>query len=434
MGPLWNRSVATLAIILAISLLGGLMFGTLAALSILSIGLLLLVFYHTHHLAQLERWAQSEMDTPVPLGRWVWEQAFANLYRHVRRHKEVEKNLNTTLARMREASEAMPDGMVVLTGDNHIEWFNRLATSYLGLDPDHDVGQPFANLVRQPEIVEFLAHGNFGEPLIVKSARDPRLTLALQIIPYGTEQKLLVARDVSKLEELETVRRDFIANVSHELRTPLTVLCGFLETLESMPSDDSDAPRFLKLMKTQADSMQRLVNDLLTLSQLESPQNPLKEEPLDITGLMERVHGNALALSAGRHKIHLQVDSSSKILGSESELASAFGNLASNAVRYTPQGGTITLRWYSNGSGVVFEVRDNGIGIAPEHIPRITERFYRVDRGRSRETGGTGLGLAIVKHVVLRHQAELAINSTPGKGSSFAIRFPAARCILYPPA
>ena len=430
MGSLWNRSVATLAIILAISLLGGLMFGTHAALSVLAIGALLLVFYHIHHLAQLERWAQSEIDTPVPLGSWVWEQAFANLYRRVRRHKEVEKNLAITLARMREASEAMPDGMVILTGDDHIEWFNRRTISHLGLDPEHDIGQPLANLVRQPEIVEFLTHGNFGEPLIVKLARDPRLTLALQIIPYGTEQKLLVSRDVSKLEEVETVRRDFIANVSHELRTPLTVLCGFLETLESMSPDDPDAPRFLKLMKTQADSMQRLVNDLLTLSQLESPQNPLKEQPLDIAKLMERVYGDAQALSAGRHKIHLQVDSSSKILGSESELVSAFGNLASNAVRYTAQGGTITLRWYSNGSGAVFEVRDNGIGIAPEHIPRITERFYRVDRGRSRDTGGTGLGLAIVKHVVLRHQAELAIDSTPGKGSSFAIRFPAARCIL----
>jgi two-component system phosphate regulon sensor histidine kinase PhoR len=429
MGPLWNRSVATLAIILAISLLGGLMFGTLAALSILSIGLLLLVFYHTHHLAQLERWAQSEMDTPVPLGSWVWEQAFANLYRLVRRHKEVEKNLTATLARMREASEAMPDGMVVLTGDNHIEWFNQRATSYLGLDPDHDVGQPFANLVRQPEIVEFLAHGNFGEPLIVKSARDSRLTLALQIIPYGTEQKLLVARDVSNLEELETVRRDFIANVSHELRTPLTVLCGFLEMLENLPPDDTDVPRFLKLMKTQADSMQRLVNDLLTLSQLESPQNPLKEETVDTAALVRGVYQDALGLSAGSHPINLQIDSATKIQGSEAELASAFVNLASNAVRYTPPGGKITLSWYNAGDQAVFEVHDTGIGIAPEHIPRITERFYRVDRGRSRETGGTGLGLAIVKHVVLRHQAELAIDSTPGKGSSFAIRFPVARCM-----
>jgi len=429
MSPIWNRSVATLAIILAISLLGGLMFGTLAALSILSIGLLLLVFYHTHHLAQLERWAQSEMDTPVPLGSWVWEQAFANLYRRVRRHKEVEKSLAATLSRMREASEAMPDGMVILTGDDHIEWFNRRTISHLGLDPEHDIGQPLANLVRQPEIVEFLAHGNFGEPLIVKLARDPRLTLALQIIPYGTEQKLLVTRDVSKLEEVETVRRDFIANVSHELRTPLTVLCGFLETLESMPPDDADAPRFLKLMKTQADSMQRLVNDLLTLSQLESPQNPLKEEPVNAAALIRGVYDDALGLSAGSHQINLQIDSATRILGSEAELASAFGNLASNAVRYTPPGGKITLSWYNTGDQAVFEVRDTGIGVVPEQIPRITERFYRVDRGRSRETGGTGLGLAIVKHVVLRHQAELAINSTPGKGSSFAIHFPAARCM-----
>ena len=426
---LWNRSVVALAIILAISLLGGLLFDVPAALGILAIGALLLVFYHTHQLAQFERWTQSDVDIPVPLGSWVWEQAFANLYRRMRQRKEAENNLATTLARMREAAEAMPDGMVILTGDDHIEWFNRRATSYLGLDPEHDIGQPLANLVRQPEIIEFIAHRNSGEPLIVKSARDPRLILALQIIPYGTEQKLLVTRDISKLEEVETMRRDFIANVSHELRTPLTVLCGFLETLENLPPDDPEIPRFLKLMKTQADSMQRLVNDLLTLSQLESPQNPLKEEPVNTAALIRGIYDDALGLSAGSRQINLQIDSTTKILGSEAELASAFGNLASNAVRYTPPGGKITLGWYNTGDHAVFEVRDTGIGIAPEHIPRITERFYRVDRGRSRETGGTGLGLAIVKHIVLRHQAELAINSTLGKGSSFAIHFPAARCM-----
>ena len=429
MGSLWNRSVAALGIILAISLLGGLLFSLIAGLSILAIGALLLVFYHTHHLVQFERWTQSDMDTPVPLGSWVWERVFANLYRRVRKRKEAEKNLAATLVQMREAAEAMPDGMVILTGDNHIEWFNWHATSYLGLDPEHDIGQPLANLVRQPEIIEFIARRNFGEPLVVKSARDPRLTLALQIIPYGTEQKLLVTRDISKLEEVETMRRDFIANVSHELRTPLTVLCGFLETLEHLPPDDPEAPRFLKLMKTQADSMQRLVNDLLALSQLESPQNRLKQEPVNVAALIRGVYDDALGLSAGSHQIDLQIDSATKILGSEAELASAFGNLASNAVRYTPPGGKITLGWYNTGDQAVFEVRDTGIGIAPEHIPRITERFYRVDRGRSRETGGTGLGLAIVKHVVLRHQAELAIDSTPGKGSSFAIHFPAARCM-----
>jgi len=429
MVSLWNRSAAALGIILAISLVGGLLFGLIAALSVFAAGAVILAFYHIYHLAQFERWTLSGMDTPVPQGSWVWEQVFANLYRRLRMRKEAETNLAATLARMREAAEAMPDGMVILTGDDHIEWFNWHATSYLGLNPEHDIGQPLANLVRQPEIIEFVAHGNFGEPLTVKSARDPRLTLALQIIPYGTEQKLLVARDISNLEEVETMRRDFVANVSHELRTPLTVLCGFLETLETLPPHDPELPHFLKLMKTQADSMQRLVNDLLTLSQLESPQNPLRQEPVDIAALVRNVYNDALGLSAGTQQIKLQINSTSKILGSESELASAFGNLASNAVRYTPHGGTITLSWHNTGDREEFEVRDTGIGIAPEDIPRITERFYRVDRGRSRNTGGTGLGLAIVKHVVLRHQAELSINSTPGKGSSFVIRFPAARCL-----
>ncbi|HMJ49831.1 MAG TPA: phosphate regulon sensor histidine kinase PhoR [Burkholderiales bacterium] len=429
MRSVWNRSLAALGIILAISILSGLLLGLMAALIILVIVTLFLVLYHTRQLDHLQRWSVSETETPVPLGSWVWEQVFANLHRRVRAHKEAEENLTTTLTQMREAAEAMPDGMVILTGDDRIEWFNWHATSYLGLNPEHDIGNPLANLVRQPEISEFVAHGNFGEPLVVKPARDPRHTLALQIIPYGAKQKLLVARDISELEEVETMRRDFIANVSHELRTPLTVLCGFLETLESLPPDDPEAPRYLKLMKTQADSMQRLVNDLLTLSQLESPQNPLKEAPIDIAALARSTYENALGLSAGSQQINLQIDSATKILGSETELASAFGNLASNAVRYTPRGGNITLSWHNTGDQAVFEVSDTGIGIAPEHIPRITERFYRVDRGRSRDTGGTGLGLAIVKHVVLRHQAELSINSTLGKGSSFAIRFPATRCL-----
>ncbi|MGH8752114.1 MAG: phosphate regulon sensor histidine kinase PhoR [Burkholderiales bacterium] len=429
MNLIWARNLATLAIILAFALAGWVLFGALTGLGVLAFGALLLVFYHTYHLEQLERWTQSEMETPVPLGHGTWEQAFAGIYQRVRRRKEAEQSLASALMRLQEASEAMPDGLVILSRDDRIEWLNQRAIQHLGLDREHDINQPLANLARQPEIVEFLAQGNFGEPLVVKSARDQRLTLALQIIPYGAEQKLLVTRDVSKLEEVETLRRDFIANVSHELRTPLTVLCGFLETLEDLAPDDPDLPRFLNLMQAQAGNMQRLVNDLLTLSQLESSQNPLREEPVDVAKLMQRMQSDAQALSAGAHRIKLQIDSLSKVLGNEAELASAFGNLASNAVRYTPQGGDINLRWYDNGNGAVFEVRDTGIGIPAEHIPRVTERFYRVDRGRSRDSGGTGLGLAIVKHVVLRHQAELAVDSTPGKGSTFAIHFPASRCL-----
>jgi two-component system phosphate regulon sensor histidine kinase PhoR len=240
-----------------------------------------------------------------------------------------------------------------------------------------------------------------------------------------------MSRDITRLEGVETMRRDFVANVSHELRSPLTVLCGFLETLVDTPKLDSDlVRRSLNLMQDQAQRMQRLVEDLLTLSRLESAQNPVREERIDVPSLVRALHQDAVALSAGRHHVQLQMESADWIHGSEDELRSAFGNLISNAIRYTPQGGEIRLRWLRQNGEPRFVVEDNGIGIDSQHIPRLTERFYRIDRGRSRETGGTGLGLAIVKHVMSRHQGQLEITSEPGRGSRFSAVFPAQRIAL----
>jgi len=252
--------------------------------------------------------------------------------------------------------------------------------------------------------------------------------LTLQLIPYGESQKLLLARDITQAERLETMRRDFVANVSHELRTPLTVLVGFLETVRELKLDPQRTRDYLGMMQEQAARMHRIIEDLLTLSVLESAP-PLAGERVRVKPLLERLRSDAQALSAGRHVISLQAAPEVDILGSEAELSSAFGNLVTNAVRYTPQGGEIRLVWRDGPDGASFAVEDTGIGVAPEHIPRLTERFYRVDRGRSRETGGTGLGLAIVKHAVARHQASLDVDSKQGSGSRFAIRFPASRTV-----
>ncbi len=302
-----------------------------------------------------------------------------------------------------------------------------------GLDLAHDVGAPLTNLVRQPAFVAYLEAGDHRGAAVLDSQRDPGTTLEVQIVPFGVAEKLLISRDITEIEGVARMRRDFIANVSHELKTPLTVISGFIETLQDLVLEDRQRDRFLELMREQAASMQRLVEDLLTLSALESEHNAVADEVFAIGPLLEKLATEAGNLSHGEHAVALEAGEAALVTGSRDELASAFGNLVSNAVRYTPAQGTITLSWRidPDGSGV-FSVADSGIGIGAEHLPRLTERFYRVDRSRSRATGGTGLGLAIVKHVLLRHQAELGIASEPGKGSTFSVRLPPKRVRRLP--
>jgi two-component system phosphate regulon sensor histidine kinase PhoR len=327
----------------------------------------------------------------------------------------------------------LPEGVVMLDEADHIEWCNPLAEQHFGLDCTRDIGQQITYMARQPEFVQYLSMRNFGEPLILRGARQDGLTLSIKLIPYSVNKKLLISRDNTRFERIETMRRDFVANVSHELRTPLTVVNGFVETLHDMPSLENDmARRALELMGEQTQRMERLVNDLLTLSKLDNALNALQEEKVDMVALVRALYQEGLSLSGNRHRLRLELESDCAVLGSTEELRSAFGNLVSNAIRYTPQDGEIVLRWQEQGGQPVFSVRDSGIGIAPQHIPRLTERFYRVDRSRSRETGGTGLGLAIVKHVANRHQARLEITSEEGKGSTFSIAFPAKRRLPLP--
>ena len=304
---------------------------------------------------------------------------------------------------------------------------------HLGLELAKDTGRPLVNFVRQPEIVQYLETGNFADAVVVDSQREPGTTLSIQVVPFGVDERLLISRNITQVEAVARMRRDFIANVSHELKTPLTVVSGFLETLQELEVEPRQRTRYLRLMTEQAGSMQRLVDDLLTLSALESEKGARADASFAVLPLLLEVSADANALSGQRHKIALDVADPAIVTGNRDELASAFGNLVSNAVRYTPDGGTITLGWHVDEEGRgAFSVTDTGIGIAPEHIPRLTERFYRVDRSRSRATGGTGLGLAIVKHVLLRHQGELDVTSELGVGSTFTVLLPARRVARDP--
>jgi len=401
--------------------------GIEAAFAVMAAGLLATLGWHLWQLHKLAQWAAGPIDTPVPEGRGTWALAYAALYRRVRQRSARQRDLRLALDRFVRGAEALPEGVVVLDANDRIRWANPRAEAHLGIDLRQDLGAPIANLVRQPAFVLYLASGDFHEPVVFQSVREGASTLSVQIVPFGVEEKLLMSRDVTRLEAVARVRRDFIANVSHELKTPLTVLTGFLETFADVDLEKKQRQRYLALMQEQSKNMQRLIDDLLTLSALESEQNIATEAEFAIVPLLLELSSDAKALSAGRQAITLAIGDAATVLGSRDELASAFGNLVSNAVRYTAEGGRIALDWRLSDRGGEFSVADTGIGIAAEHIPRLTERFYRVDRSRSRGTGGTGLGLAIVKHVLIRHQADLVIESEPGKGSKFTVLLPSRR-------
>jgi two-component system phosphate regulon sensor histidine kinase PhoR len=364
----------------------------------------------------------------VPEGAGSWDAVLAALHRFEREAAKREEMLADALARLRSAAQALPDGVVILDADHRIEWCNDNAAAMLGLDARADIGRPIANLLREPAFVDYLASPDHAGTPAVRAPIAQGLVLDLRLVPYGEAQKLLLCRDVTHAERVETMRRDFVANVSHELRTPLTVLVGFLETVRELKLDPSRVRDYLGMMREQASRMHRIIEDLLTLSVLESAPPPPAER-VRVAPLLERLRADAAALSGGLHAVSLEGSPRVDLLGSEGELASAFGNLISNAIRYTPPGGKVAIHWREDDSGASLTVEDTGLGIAPEHLPRLTERFYRVDRSRSRETGGTGLGLAIVKHAVARHQASFDIDSKPGAGSRFTVRFPLQRTL-----
>ena len=383
------------------------------------------IIYHERNVRAISRWLDRPDAPDPPRTFGVWDRLHARLHHDRRAAAAREQELSHANERWRAAARALPDGVVILDNDR-ITWANDTARHHLEIDPARDEGTPITNLVRIPEFVEFLQRGDHSKPLQLGTPQAGDRVLSVQVIGYGDNQRLVLTRDITQFRQVERMRREFVANVSHELRTPLTVIAGFLEPLREETNPEA-ARRYIDLMNDQAQRMQRLVEDLLTLSSLESAPPPPLEEAIDMDKLVERLAADARALSAGRHRIVVDNHEGVRLMGSEKEISSALGNLVSNAIRYTPEGGEVKLRWHATANGAAFDVEDTGIGIAPEHIPRLTERFYRVDRGRSRETGGTGLGLAIVKHALVRHGASLDIASRPGEGSRFSAQFQGPR-------
>ena len=397
------------------------MAGPVAGLALALAIAIVLLFVQLSYLFKLGEWLDHPHSSRLPDGWGAWTEVFARLYRLRRDHERNEDELTEWLARFRQAMQLLPEGVAIMDDVLLLEWCNPATERHLGLTLDKDKGRRVTNLVRHPEFIDYIILGRYEQPLTL-SLRGRKLVV--QIIPFENRRQILVTHDATETERIEAMRRDFIANASHELRTPLTVIVGFLEIALADPGlDERTRMAHLTLMTEQAGRMQRLIEDMLTLSRLESDEYPLKRERVDIAALVEGVAEDARALSGGRHLVEVSVDGPD-IMGSPDELRSAFGNLASNAVRYTPSGGTIRLSWQRGPNDLRFEVCDTGIGIDEQHISRLTERFYRVDKSRSRETQGTGLGLAIVKHVLIRHGGKLSIRSTPGQGSVFMVSLP----------
>ena len=389
--------------------------------------LIIYLGWHLYNLYRLERWHRQRKKTYPPDASGIWGEAFKYIYQLQKSDQQRKKRLRSILSRFNESTAAMPDATIVLSKGNTIEWFNQAAKTYLGLKSKRDVGQRIDNLIRHPRFVEYLSQGDFDEPLELPSPLDNMQTFALRVVPYSKKnQRLLVLRDITHIKQLERMRSDFIANVSHELRTPLTVVSGYLENmLDDQEAGSEHWKQSLQQMQEQTARMTRLVEDLLMLSRMENGERPLAQDKVAIPAMLTVLLENAKILSGkSNHHITLDCDPSLWLNGSEKELCSAFSNLLFNAVNYTPDAGHIEVRWLQRDNQAIFEVKDDGIGIPPAHVSRLTERFYRVDAGRSRAAGGTGLGLAIVKHVLDRHDATLEIESKPGVGSTFRCLFP----------
>lgn len=423
------RFVPGLAASALAALVVGFFGGAAAGWAVLSACLLVLLLSQYSDLMELYRWVSQPRLSDAPEREGVWGEVFEHLHRHRRANLRRRRELATLMVRSRRAVEALPYGVALLDAENRLQWCNETAHRQLGLDSARDLGQPVQNFVRQPEFARYLESGTYAGGIVLRvGAAGTDSSIAVQLVVVDEDERLLLSNDVTGAERLEAMRRDFVANVSHELRTPLTVLAGFLETIRDLNLDADRVRDYTGLMAPQAERMKRIIDDLLVLSSLEHAPAPAPER-VRVLPLLERVLGEARALSGGRHRIALKAEGAYDLVGAEGEIMSAFLNLVTNAIRYTPDGGEIRLAWRSDGEGAIFTVEDTGIGIAPEHLPRLTERFYRVDRSRSRETGGTGLGLAILKHALARHNAVLEIRSEPGGGSAFSARFPSARLL-----
>lgn len=422
----WGWVALRFAILMVAALILGWWAGAVAW--VLLLAMTVLVGWHFYHLYRMDEWT-TRTRKHLPNAPGVWGVVMRRVSWRDRHQRDRNRQLRAWLRAFRQAARSLPDAVIMLSKEGNLLWFNNAAHELLGVQAPQDFGHPITNLLRQPEFSRWLQRHQKSvikpQSLTIHAAQDAQQRLLFQLIPYTGKQNLLLVRDVSQLSRLQTVRQDFVSNVSHELRTPLTVVNGYLEAMEADISDDW-AP-VLSQMRQQTVRMQSIVEDLLTLAKIETSERAPSTEYVDVERLIRNVREEGEALSQGRHSIHADSGEGGFILGEENELYSAFSNLVSNAVRYTPENQDIYISWTITELGAEYTVRDTGEGIASEHLDRITERFYRVSADRSRESGGTGLGLAIVKHILVRHQAKLEITSEIGKGSTFRCVFPSSR-------
>ena len=381
------------------------------------------------NLFRLEWWLRHRSYADPPDVGGVWGEIIAQIVRLHRRKRFHKQRFVQLMRQLQRSTAALPDGVVILNAQREIVWFNRMAARLLNLRRMGDLGMRIENLLRAPEFVRYLAGADYANPVVVRTTTGEDGFLSLQVAPYGDGQLLLLVRDVSRQMRLEAVRRDFVANASHELRSPLTVISGYLETLAQDPVVDAELKGPVAEMRRQAERMTAIIRDLLELSRLEETDEIVGGTPVDVAALASLLRKDVLARPVHPKDVRVRVESPAALLGDEPEIHSAFSNLVDNAAKYTAAEGSLEIRWWVDADGGHFAVADTGMGIPPEHIPRLTERFYRVDAGRSRVTGGSGLGLAIVKHVLQRHGATLEVHSTLGVGSTFTCHFPPERLV-----
>jgi two-component system, OmpR family, phosphate regulon sensor histidine kinase PhoR len=420
----WQREIKILILLILLVLIAGFISGSFLPLFfLLTLGLLIRQIIQ---ISRFEKWISMGGRGRYPKAKGIWEEIYYNVYRIKKNEKRRKKKLSKIIEQFRQSTEALPDAAVVMGANYEIEWANKTALQILGLQQS-DKGQRIPNLIRFPEFIQYLKEGDYSNSVILPSPVDNRISLSVRIVAYGPGLKLLLAQDVTQLKKMERMRKDFVANVSHELRTPLTVLKGYLETLHDI---DDGASAILtssvQQMQGQTERMQHLVDNLLLLTRLETHQ--IKTECVDMPALLNQIcrEGDSL-INASNQRIQLTLGIDTHIFGEEHELRSAFTNLLGNALKYSPEDSVVKVRWYRAEDEILLDVEDQGEGIAASDIPKITERFYRVEVKRPKKVLGTGLGLAIVKHVLMRHDAVLNISSEPGKGSCFSCRFPISR-------
>jgi len=418
-----NHSIASnLLLTVVVSLFAGFIIGYPGWT--LSIALLGWALFQIKQFNRLQQWLMDSSNSDVPESTGHWGELFDEISRDQKRQLGRSQSLRAVIHRFQQSSAALSDAIVIIDVHNNLEWWNRAADHLLGLKASTDRGRSVMNLLRDPRFVRYYRKQNYNDPLQLPSPLSNEIVLEYRLTRFGVGDRILVARDITRLKQLEQTRQDFVANASHELRTPLTVIRGYLETFL-----DQDLPRPLQRgmnqMANQSKRMENLVSDLLLLSRLEASPHISDELPIPIQSIICRIRDDAVALGKDKnHSIELELDPQHVLLGQEAEIYSAFSNLVFNAVRYTPAGGNIKIRWWTDKKGAHFSVTDNGHGIDSIHLPRLSERFYRIDESRASDTGGTGLGLAIVKHVMLRHNGRLSIKSKIGKGSTFSCHFP----------